>query len=178
MNRYDLAIILAMLSSPASAELRLMIVAPKTIPNAIHISTVDVVMDAANARMDKHDAKLAEHATRLDGMDLSLRRLHYRLESVKLARSIGGEEASAPAPYLAPEAEVGIERNIMPLFKASMAKIDNGGHSAVDMGTVLAAFSTLGQVTKAKAFCKKMLTHDDLSETEAMWLNRRCQGIL
>jgi len=121
-------------------------------------------------------ADVDSHAEKLISQDLSLQRLHARIESVKTASSVEGEEPEKPAPYFSPRAEAGIQKELMPMFKASMSRLDSGGNSVEDMGVVAATYTTLGQESKLRTFCKRMLKRgDSLKTNELLWLTNRCR---
>jgi hypothetical protein len=167
-----LAVLMLLLAAPASARLVPRIVKP--VPPVV--ITEVVVSTAADAKINSHGATLLQHAEHLLGIDMSLLRMHARIESVKTERSISDEEAKTPAPFFGPDAEVGIDRELMPMYRAALARVDAGSMSIEDMGTVLATYTTLGHSSKAKTFCSRMLKREELPTNAMLWLNTRCRG--
>lgn len=141
------------------------------------IAVVEKSSERLRTDTDSQAEKLRAQDLKLHGQDLSLHRLHARIESVKASGSIADEEPNEPAPYFSPEAEAGIEKELLPMFRASMARIDSGVISVKDMGVVTATYTTLGQTSKLRGFCKRMLKREgSLKTNELLWLTRRCRG--
>jgi hypothetical protein len=167
--------LILLLASPVSAKLVTRIVKPVPPPAPVVITEV-VVSTAADAKINSLGTSLLQHAEHLLGVDMSLLRMHARIESVKTERSIADEEPKTPAPFFGPEAEVGIAKQLMPMYREALARVDAGSLSVEDMGTVLATYTTLGQSSKAKAFCSRMLKRDEMPTNAMLWLNKRCRG--